>query len=88
MLVKSSGLSPATGFRLRNVASALESRHSAAAFSAASNSKRWGESAGAGSNDTLVRSAGGTPPDPTIDAKSCRSSSVPTDASIIHSTMP
>ena len=40
MLVNSSGLSPATGFRLRNVDRALDSRQSAAAFNAASNSKR------------------------------------------------
>ena len=40
MLVNSSGLSPATGLRLRKVDSALESRQSAAAFNAASNSNR------------------------------------------------
>ena len=88
MLVNSSRLSPATALRLRKPVSALVSRHWRACSSAASNSGRQAASAAVGASRTFVRSAGGTPAEPTIAASSRRSSSDPRPRSKSHSTIP
>ena len=83
-----SGLSPAIFFKLRKVVSAFPSRHSRAAFSAMSNSKRQVAFSGQVSNGTRARRAAGTPAEPTTEASMCRSSAVPIPASVSHSTIP
>ena len=88
MFVNSSRLCPATFFKLRNAVSALPSRHASACLRPVSNSACQGESAGAGSRRIFVRSAAGTPAEPTTDASRRCSSAVPSDLSTIHSTSP
>jgi hypothetical protein len=88
MFVNSGRESPATPLRLRKAVSAFDNRQCRAWSRAVSNSARQGESPSRGSSRILVRSAAGTPDEPTIAARSRRSSSLPSPESLSHSTIP